>query len=144
MFALNLLDKYKLTEGLTKPTKDNITDNTTWNTFIENLKVDDVDSIVATTNFDKWKDDMKGALETALGDLNPVEAISKLKGPWDERQSWDNNNRGSILFGANEETYQLGTGDNPQMQIVEKVKPLMPAHASNELLAQVQKNLKGI
>ena len=144
MFALNLLDKYKLTEGLTKPTKDNITDNTTWNTFIENLKVDDVDSIVATTNFDKWKDDMKGALETALGDLNPVEAISKLKGPWDERQSWDNNNRGSILFGANEETYQLGTGDNPQMQIVEKVKPLMPAHASNEFLAQVQKNLKGI
>ena len=95
------------------------------------------------TDFDKWKDDMKGAFDTVLGDINP-DTLSRIKTAWDERHSWDNNNNGSILFGANNQTYQLGEGENPQMQKVEKIKPLIPEGASREFLKELRKNLKQI
>jgi len=152
VYALNMLDKFKLIEGLNKPTvtdssaaeAGNIMNDGAWQAFVAQIKINDAGALEDKTNFEKWKDDMKGALDTFVGDLNPVEALSKLKGPWDERQSWDNNNRGSILFGANNQTYRFGTGDNPQMKLVKKLKPKVPTAASNEFLQGIRTILNGL
>ena len=151
-FTLKMLDLYKLTEGTHKPTvtnahatgAGNIMHDLTWLDFVNELKVEDADTLMnKKTDFDKWKDDMKGAFDTVLGDINP-DTLSRIKTAWDERHSWDNNNNGSILFGANNQTYQLGEGENPQMQKVEKIKPLIPEGASREFLKELRKNLKQI
>ena len=148
VYALNMLDKFKLIEDVNKPTVTNAETTTqgsimhddTWKAFINQLKAD----ALAVSDFDKWKDDMnlKSLGLSVAGDLNPFAFWSKLKGPWDERSSWDNNNRGTILFGANKQTYQFGTGDNPQMQIIPKLKPQLPDEAANEFLAELRHNLK--
>lgn len=144
-FTLKMLDLYKLTEGINKPTKDNITNDTTWKAFVDLIKVDDADTLMGKkTDFEKWKDDMKGAVDSVFGDLNIKSLISKSITAYNERHCWDSNNNGSILFGANDQTYRLGEGDNPQMQKIEKIKPLIPEGASREFLKELRKNLKQI
>ena len=144
-FTLKMLDLYKLTEGINKPTKDNITNDTTWKAFVDLIKVDDADTLMGKkTDFEKWKDDMKGAVDSVFGDLDIKSLISKSITAYNERHCWDSNNNGSILFGANDQTYRLGEGDNPQMQKIEKIKPLIPEGASKEFLKELRKNLKQI
>ena len=106
------------------------------------MKVVDASSVAgAKTNFEKWQGDMTGAIGTLLGDLDVISLVSRTKSAWDERHSWNHNNNGCILFGANDQTYMVGEGDTAQLSKIEKLTPKVPGNASWEFLDDLKKKL---
>ena len=147
VFALNLLKEYNLIESANVPTvtdakangAGNIMDHDTWNIFVNSIKVESADDVKG--DFDTWKDDMKGALSTLQGDANGQALLSRTKSYLNERNSWNHNNNGCILFGANDQTYRVGGGDTAQLNKIEKLTPKVPENASAEFLDGLRQKL---
>ena len=150
VFTLKLLKEYELTKGATEPRittpngngNGDIMDDRSWKKIVFEMKVVDASSVAgAKTNFEKWQGDMTGAIGTLLGDLDVISLVSRTKSAWDERHSWNHNNNGCILFGANDQTYMVGEGDTAQLSKIEKLTPKVPGNASWEFLDDLKKKL---
>ena len=59
----------------------------------------------------------------------------------DERHSWNHDNNGCILFGANDQTYIVGEGDTAQLSKIEKLTPKIPGNVSEEFLWELRRKL---
>lgn len=152
VFTLKLVQEYKLTgsKRAKVPTvtnvngtgQNNIMNDNAWFDFVFNLRLDSMDDIAGKkTDFNKWQSDMWGAMGTVMGDLDVMSLISRTKSALDERHSWNHDNNGCILFGANDQTYMVGEGDTAQLSKIEKLTPKIPGNVSEEFLWELRRKL---
>lgn len=152
VFTLKLVQEYKLTgsKRAKVPTvtnvngtgQNNIMNDNAWFDFVFNLRLDSMDDIAGKkTDFNKWKEDMTGVIDTVMGDLDVMSLISRTKSALDERHSWNHDNNGCILFGANDQTYIVGEGDTAQLSKIEKLTPKIPGNVSEEFLWELRRKL---
>ena len=137
VFSLKLLDEFDLIDsrvanlGEILPSKPTITDPTatgkgnimhynTWNEFVNSLNGLPIAQIQEKGMLASFGADMVDSLLSATGIYDFITGLDHTRL---EQKVWNEGKDGGILFGANNHTYMLSEGNNPNFKIVNKLAP---------------------
>ena len=126
-----------------KPTMDNISDASVWVAFINSLK-----AVPELKSEDAPSPSLGGALKDAF--VKPMKegvAAMNLKKAYQEYLSWNDGNKGQILFGTGNNTYSVdGRGNNATMNKIETIQPLIKVgnFAAVEEITTFLNNIKDV
>lgn len=156
-FWLNLMEAYGMIDsrkGVNLPPKpqvgagrNNVMDDTVWNAFVDSL--DGVllpeglegDKSIKKSDTDIFKDSFS-SMNSITSFLSSAIDLPTIRGMIDERAAYSDGKDGCILIGANDETYELSDGKNPQLQEIVKLSAKVSGEGAKEFISDLKKILK--